>query len=87
MTNDKREFARTIAIFKARFMETSRADEENDCVHGAYRCTDCACDSNIITADTWKQAHDDIDDWGLQKTMSEIRALPERTLTYKDIPF
>lgn len=85
MTNGQ-SLAEYIKRKKAVFMGTSSPDIENECIFTANEAINSAIDNQVIVLDSWNHYHNDITDWGMQKTMSEVRALPVkvRAICYKD---
>ncbi len=72
-----------IADVKKAFMATKLPDTENECVYIAR----CAVEESINRATcnlSWGlDTIDDIDDWGIQKTMIELRKdLPDESLAF-----
>jgi len=68
------------------FLGTSSMDVENECVFTANEAINTAIDNQVIVLDTWSRYHNDITDWGMQKTLLEVKALPVmlRAMSYRD---
>jgi len=69
---------------KERFMGTASPDVENECVFTANEAVNSAIDACIIDLNAWNRYHNDITDWGLQKTLVEIKALPVLERRYRE---